>query len=238
MTEHPHGGHRKRLKNQYIVSGFEGMSDFTLLELMLFYAIPQGDTNPLAHKLIDKFGSFDRVLDANFEELISVDGIGEHAATYITLYQSAMKRYVDKKTVTSFNVTETDLIEAFVRSKYINTPQEKAMLLHFNADGQFINYTWIGDGNFDRVSFDNRLIASSVIENKSKMVIIVHNHPSGIVTPSDGDLYTLKRLNSFLKMLNVNIADNLIITKDFAHFFTKNIKYVNFIVEWRSSDQI
>lgn len=230
MAEHPHGGHRKRLKNQYNVGGCEGMSDFTLLELMLFFAIPQGDTNPLAHKLIEKFGSFDRVFDAKFDELMSVDGIGEHAATYLTLYQSAMKRYIEKKTVTEFKTTDTDLIESFVRSKYINTPQERAMLLHFNADGNFVNYTWLGDGSFDRVSFDNRAIAASIVENRSKMVITVHNHPSGIATPSESDKAALKELSGFLRMMNVILADNVIITKNHAHFFSKYPKYTDFLI--------
>ncbi|MDD6022101.1 MAG: JAB domain-containing protein [Oscillospiraceae bacterium] len=230
MPDHPHGGHRKRLKNQYNVSGSEGMSDFTFLELMLFFAVPQGDTNPLAHRLIEKFGSFDRVLDAKFEELMSVDGVGEHTATYLTLYQAAMKRYVSEKTVTSFRTTDTELIESFVRSKYINTPNERAMLLHFNADGNFVNYTWLGDGSFEKVSFDNRIIAASIVENKTKMVITVHNHPSGIAAPSEGDKRALKDLADFLRMMNVTLVDNLIITKNGSHFFSKHSKYTDFLI--------
>lgn len=231
MAEHPHYGHRKRLKNQYIVSGSEGMSDFTFLELMLFFAIPQGDTNPLAHKLIERFGSLDRVLDASYEELLNVDGVGEHTATYLTLYQAAMKRYIDKKTVRSFGASDTKLIEEFVRSKYINVPNERAMLLHFNADGKFVNYTWIGEGGFDSVKFDNRTIAASIVENRTKMAIAVHNHPSGIATPSDSDMLAVKTLAEFLKMMNVTLCDNLIITNDSAFFFTKYSKYIDFLVE-------
>ena len=97
--KNPHAGHRKRLRDAYLRGGFEALSDVNRLELLLFYAFRQGDTNPLAHKLLDHFGSLSGVLDADIEQLMQVDGIGESSAILI--------RLIDRETShTSYQVVQ------------------------------------------------------------------------------------------------------------------------------------
>ena len=98
MPKHIHTGHRKRVKTEFQVRGVAGWPDHRILELLLFYAIPQGDVNPLAHELVDRFGSLDRVLDALPEELMKVKGMGEHSITLLKLIPAVMGRYLEERT--------------------------------------------------------------------------------------------------------------------------------------------
>lgn len=237
MADNPHVGHRKRLKNQYLVSGAEGMSDFTFLELLLFFAIPQGDTNDLAHDLLERFGSFDKLLEASYEELLDVNGIGEHAAIYITLFKEVMTRYNENKSVKSFKTSDTELIENFLHYKYMGVRNERAMLIHFDSSQSYINHTWIGDGNFENVRLDNRMIARAVIENHAKYVIAVHNHPSGVATPSGSDMIAVRNLVNFLNTIDTTLIDNIIVTDDSAFFFSQSHKGIDCLFNYYPEEE-
>ena len=80
-----HSQHRKRMKERFLLEGLEHFEPHNILELLLFYSVPQKDTNETAHLLIERFGSLRGVLDAPFEELCRVPGIKEHSATLIKL---------------------------------------------------------------------------------------------------------------------------------------------------------
>ena len=92
-----HSGHRQRVKTEFLARGVEGWSDHRILELLLFYAIPQGDVNELAHRLVDHFGSLAWVLDASAEELKKVSGVGEHTAVLLKLVPAIGGRYQEQR---------------------------------------------------------------------------------------------------------------------------------------------
>ena len=83
-----HDGHRQRKRQQFLSHGPQSMADHELLELALFYAIPRRDTNETAHRLLDRFGSLDRVLSAPEQELEQVEGVGQNAAVLLRLRRS------------------------------------------------------------------------------------------------------------------------------------------------------
>ena len=88
-----HSGHRSRLRQRFLKQGIEGFEPHNILEILLFYGIPYRDTNDIAHKLIDKFGSLEGVFDADIKELTKIDGIGENSATLIKLVPQISKYY-------------------------------------------------------------------------------------------------------------------------------------------------
>ncbi len=92
-VDHKH--HRQRLKERFLQEGLDSFDPVNILELMLFYAIPQGDTNPTAHRLLDTFGSLSGVMNASVENLCQVKGVEQHAATLIKLFASVGRRYLD-----------------------------------------------------------------------------------------------------------------------------------------------
>ncbi len=224
-----HTGHRKRLKEQFSADGGKNMSDFTFLEYVLFFAVPQGDTNPLAHRLIDRFGSFDKILEANKTELLEVSGIGEHTASFLTSLLPVFSRYLERKSGESFEYTELDKIREYITGQYLNTECEKAMLLHFDAKGIFVNAYCIGTGDMSNIEINNRDIASSVVRDKAVYSILVHNHPSGIVTPSTNDLKAVEEISAFLKMMSVTLVDNIIVTSSDFFAFSQNSRYVKYL---------
>ncbi len=224
-----HKDHRKRLRAQFDATGAEGMSDFTFLELVLFYAVPRSDTNPLAHRLIERFGSFDKVLRASKSELMQVDGVGESIATYLTLFLPAWKRAAESRLKGGFSYHDSEKFEEFIKSKYINLDSERAMIIHFDGNGDFINFNWLAEGAFSRVEIDKRRIVSAIAENKSTYVAFVHNHPSGVVSPSSDDIEALDSLRTFLRMMNVYIIDNIIYTESRILFFSRSRSFSKFL---------
>lgn len=224
-----HAGHRKRLKEQFTFDGGKSMSDFTFLEMILFYALPQGDTNPLAHRLIDRFGSFDKVLEASKKELLEVSGVGEHTASFLTTFLPVFSRYLKRRSGESFEYTDLDKIREFVTGEYLTAETEKAMLMHFDSKGFFTNCFFLGSGDISHIEIDNREIASSVVRDKAVYSILVHNHPSGIVSPSTEDLLGVEKISSFLKMLSVTLVDNIIVTKNDFLAFSQNKRYIRYL---------
>lgn len=227
-----HAGHRQRLKKQFIAQGAEGMSDFTFLEMMLFFPIPNGDTNPLSHRLIEHLGSFDRVFDANSEELMAVKGVGEHSAAYLKQFSEWMVRYTAARASTDFTYKDYEAVSEFLDTKFRGLDHEKTMLLHYNASEKFVNSMWIGDGDLENVHLNTRQVAASINENKTKYVAFVHNHLSGSPQPSQSDLDALYALTQFLKMLDVLTIDNIIYTEKKTLFFSKDKKYNRLVVEY------
>ncbi len=112
--KHLHSGHRQRVKDEFRARGLEGWPDHRVLELLLFYTIPQGDVNGLAHDLIDRFGSLAGVLDASEDELRKVPGVGEHTSLLLQLIPAVGARYREQR---------SDLGEL------VQTPREAAALL-------------------------------------------------------------------------------------------------------------
>ena len=96
MAKSIHTGHRLRAKEEFLARGLSGMADHKVLELLLFYAIPQGDVNPLAHALVERFGSLSGVFNAPYEELRKVKGVGDNTATLIRLLPAIAAKYLEQ----------------------------------------------------------------------------------------------------------------------------------------------
>ena len=93
-----HDGHRQRLKERFLKEGLDNFNELQVLELLLFYCIPRQDTNPIAHALLDRFGSLAQVLEAPASELLKVPGIGEGTATFLPLMSSLCRYYLVHRT--------------------------------------------------------------------------------------------------------------------------------------------
>lgn len=227
--ENPHINHRKRLKKQFAFDLGKSMSDYTFLEYLLFFSIPQGDTNQLAHRLLNAFGSFDKVLEAEKEELMTVNGVGEHTATYLTSLLPFFSRYMERRSGEKFEYTDLEKITEYLTGKYMNVKGEQALLLNFDSKGIFSNCMELGNKDIGRIDINNREIAASVVRDGAVYSILVHNHPSGIVLPSQEDLKSVLKMSAFLKMLSVTLVDNIILTNDDFLAFSTNGRYVKYL---------
>ena len=130
-----HENHRERVKKRFLSSGLDDFAPHNVLELLLFYAVPQKDTNQTAHLLIDRFGSLDKVFDATVEELKEVNGIGDHAATLIKLIPALARRYAIEKNKEGLVFNNVDTMGQYFVSQYIGVTVETVLLL--SLDNKF-----------------------------------------------------------------------------------------------------
>ena len=208
-----HEEHRKRIRERFLKDGIENMADHEVLEILLFYSIPRRDTNSLAHSLIERFGSLNKVLEAKPEELMQVNGIGETSAGLITLVFQLAKRYIKDASKDEFKYyTGKDSVEALLKSKYLGSKEESVYMISLDATGRILNMNKIAQGGFTSATIDRRLILETAFRNKASAVVLVHNHLNGIGAPSREDVDATKSILSSFYGLGVKLVDHLIYT--------------------------
>ena len=188
------------------------MPDHNILELLLFFGIPQKDTNPIAHALIEKFGSFSGVLEAGRPDLLSVKGMTESAACLLTLFLPVYKRYINDLHKKRRKFSDAKEIADYLRPHYLDTNNERVYALCLDSQDRLIACRVVSDGDIDSSTFDIRKLASIVLEVKAKKVVLSHNHPNGSLVPSQGDALATKAAQELLRLLKVQLTDHIIVT--------------------------
>lgn len=208
-----HKDHRKKVKDRFFECGFTGMPDHNVLEAILFLGIPQKDTNPIAHELIDTFGSFSGVLEAKKSDLLKIKGMTESAAFAIMSYLPVNRRYIEslqkKKPVFETN----DEIIEFLRPLFFEKSTiERVFVLCFDSKNRMIACRNICDGDISSALFDVRELTRVVLEVNAQKIIVAHSHPHGVALPSREDISTTKLIYEMMKFIKVHLDDHLIVT--------------------------
>lgn len=209
-----HDGHRQRLKERFLRDGLDGFTDIQVLELLLFYAIPVRDTNPLAHGLLDKFGSLAAVLDAPMEKLTQVDGIKEHTATLIKL-SKAIGRCYEVSKLGEMRILPTieacgDYLIAFFKDR----KNETVFLLSLDAKLKVLECREVGEGSINYASVPVRRVVEMALAAGASSVVLAHNHPSGIALPSGDDIQTTRRVAAALSAVEIKLVDHIVVADD------------------------
>lgn len=212
---HSHAGHRQRFKDKYVKNGgFDGLPAHEVLELLLYYVIPQKNTNDIAHALIDKFGSLEAVLSASREELETVSGIKGEASLYLTLFNS-LERY---RRMNSPEVPETldapDKMIQYLKPQYYGKNNEISMLVCLDSKCRVIGCHTILEGAMNYTAFDPRKVMDIVIRSNAPRVILSHNHPVGGPNPSRNDVETTGAIIRMLSQIGVKVVDHIIISPE------------------------
>ncbi len=208
-----HDGHRQRLKTEFLARP-DSFPDHKLLELLLFYANPRSDTNPLAHELIDHFGSLAGILDATPEELQKVKGVGEHAAVLFKAVKEFSGRYLTVRTQVDDIARSTRDFYTLLRPYFFGARNEMLCLLCLDGKHKVLGIRRLGEGNVNAVNITTRLIAEAALSLNASAVVLAHNHVSGIAFPSDEDIATTNSLAPILNTLGVALVDHLIFVDD------------------------
>lgn len=208
-----HDGHRQRLKTEFLARP-DSFPDHKLLELLLFYANPRSDTNPLAHELMDHFGSLAGVLDATPEELQKVKGVGEHAAVLFKVVKEFSGRYLTVRTQVDDIARNARDYYALLRPYFFGARNEMLYLLCLDGKRKVLGIRRLGEGNVNAVNVTTRLIAEAALSLNASAVVLAHNHVSGIAFPSDEDIATTNSLSAILSNLSVTLVDHLIFVDD------------------------
>lgn len=215
MSENIHAGHRNRLKEQITSSDMaEKILPEKLLEMLLFYGIPQKDTVPIVHELIKNFGSLAGVLEADIEDIVKISGITRNAASLIKLMLPLMRAYALEKY--NFNEVLKNYTEIgeYLFGKYFAINKECLSLLCLNRLGKVLSFQIIMTGSVDSVGLSVRDVISKAIKSNATSVVIAHNHPGGIALPSPQDVQITRILKEALDTISVQLLDHVIISAE------------------------
>ena len=209
-----HDGHRERLRARFAEHGLESFNELNALELLLCYAIPRRDTNELAHRLLDAFGSLSGVFQASMQELTSVPGIGENAATLILMVPQIVKKaHVSKAKETKIIRNSTDAGN-YLLPYFLDEPDEIVMMLCLDNKRAVICCREMGRGVVNCVDANIRRMVETALKVKTTTVIVAHNHPNGVALPSREDDNFTRTLYRSLGLLGITLEDHIIVAND------------------------
>lgn len=209
-----HDGHRSRLKERFLREGLDGFTDFQALELLLFYAVPRRDTNPIAHALIEKFGSLRQVLDAPVERLTEVEFITENAAVLLKLAPAMLRYYQVDKVVNEKPLLTIQDCGDYLKHFFIGKKNETVYLLSMDAKCKVLSCRKVGEGSVNSANVPIRRVVEIALAEGASTVVLAHNHPSGIAIPSHEDYATTRRLAAALSAVEVVLADHIVVADD------------------------
>ena len=206
-----HAGHRQRLKNRFLQDGLDSFEKHNILELLLFYAIPQRDTNDLAHSLLEHFGTLRGVFEADFSELIKIPGIKENTATLIKMIPELAREYMFEE-VSQENIFDTaDKIGKYFIRKYIGEINEVVYLMLLDNGFKLLNVSRIHEGSVSSARVSPRKIMTQVVKYNASMAIVAHNHPNGVAIPSMEDIDTTYSLKNVLDSYEVKLIEHILV---------------------------
>lgn len=207
-----HADHRARMQARVRRDGLDSLAEHEALEYLLFFAIPRQNTNPLAHRLIQHFGSFCRVLEASEEELLEVEGIGPASARMIHSVLEFARYYAMHKRIKRAGLNSTDKVLEYVRPMFMGLQHEVLYLIAMDDNYTPLRDIRIGEGLPNKLTFDINKLARTAVATGCTCAVLAHNHPSGLAIPSEEDFATTVQITKALGMLNIDLLDHLIIT--------------------------
>ena len=211
-----HDGHRARMKARFVRCGLDNFDDHSVLELLLFYAVPRRDVNELAHALLDHFGTLDAVFEASFEDMMQVPGAGENVATLLT---QVSRRYQLAKRRQQKLLRSSEEAGRYLVPLYLYERAEVVYLLCLDAKGGLISCREVGRGVVNAAEVSVRTIVETALSQKAVSVILSHNHVDAYALPSREDELTTKRVRDALLLVGITLADHIIVCgEDYVSF--------------------
>jgi DNA repair protein RadC len=211
-TDRPHYlEHRKRLKERYEKTGMEGLQDYEILELLLFYAIPQGDVKARAKELLKRFGSLKGVLDADLKALREVSGIGDHSSLFFRVVRDVRTLYLRQGAELKEQISSTKELIDYCLASMGGLKDEHFAVIYLNARNRIIQVETIQEGIVNQAVVYPRKVLEKALKHKASAIILVHNHPSGHVRPSDADIRLTRVLQDAARVMDIVLHDHLIV---------------------------
>jgi len=209
-----HDGHRQRVKEKFTESGADSFRDHELLEMLLFYGIARKDTNEIAHKLIDKFGSLAGVLSAATYELTEVEGISEHTAALITLVPQIVRRAEASKPRKTVQLTTPAGMYDYLKPFFRFEKKECAYALFLDSQLRPIACDCVNRGVVNAVNVSTRQLCEMALRYNAVQLVLAHNHPDSVAEPSRDDIELTKQLAAAANAIGVTLVDHIIVAGD------------------------
>ena len=215
MDGNIHAGHREKLRDRVInEKGFEHFEDHQILELLLFYANARQDTNPLAHELLDRFGSLKGVLEARPEQLMTVDGIGKQQAVLLSMVVPLTRVWHRCAMETPTRIGNSREAENYCLSILAGERTERFYVISLNAKCNVLGRRKISEGSLSEVSAYPRMVMETALNYNAHSVLLCHNHPGGTCAPSPEDIASTLQLQRLLNGVGILVLDHVIVAGD------------------------
>lgn len=211
MSLNPHRHHRSRMKQRFLLQGLDSFAPHEQIELLLFYAIPQGDVNELAHELLNRFGSLAGICSAKQEELLAVPGIGEHAALLFSLIPQLTRAYLESAAEPVEQYQDITQIGELLVRRYLGVEREEVYLLLFDAQMHLLSCAPISAGTVTLVNLQPRMLLEPAYAARAACAVLAHNHPGGIAVPSRDDLCLTAELAESLSRAGMPLLEHIIV---------------------------
>ncbi len=218
-------GHRERLRERFREAGADAVSDYELLELLLFRALPRRDVKPLAKTLLETFGSFAEVITAPQTRLAEIKGLGEAAITELKIVQAAASRLLRGEVKKRRALSSWQAVLDYCRTAQAFADREQFRVLFLDKRNQLIADELQQVGTVDHTPVYPRELVKRALELSATAMILVHNHPSGDPTPSRADIQMTQQIVSIAQPLGIAVHDHIIVGKD-GHASLKGLKLI------------
>jgi DNA repair protein RadC len=221
MEQRPdHLGHRKRLRDRFLETGFDGFLDYEVIELLLSLNTPRKDCKPMAKEAIKKFDGMVGVLDAPIDELMQINGIGPSNAIGIKIFQNILEIYAKEKINLKKELNTPQILFEFLKEKIGKEKKEHFAILFFDTRNKLVHNN-ISIGSLNASIVHPREVFNDAVLKSASHIIVAHNHPSGDPMPSEEDIITTKRLVEAGKILGIIVQDHMIVTRGGYYSFAE-----------------
>jgi DNA repair protein RadC len=218
-------GHRERLRERFREAGADALSDYELLELLLFRALPRRDVKPLAKTLLATFGSFAEAISASEARLTEVKGLGAAGITELKIVQAAASRLVRGAVKKRPVLSSWSSVLDYCRTAQAFADREQFRVLFLDKRNQLIADEVQQVGTVDHTPVYPREVVKRALELSATAIILVHNHPSGDPTPSRADIQMTQQIIAVAQPLGISVHDHIIVGKE-GHASLKGLKLI------------
>jgi len=217
----PHVSHRQRMYDRYLKTDLDSFAPHEALELMLYYAIPRKDVNPIAHELIKTFGSFANVLDAHPIDLVKVSNVSTRCAVYLNMFPKIMRLYNTQKSSSSEPLDSVSKVINFLSDNFYGLNKEVFYLLCLDSNCRLKQFVKIGVGESSELHIHPKAIVETALRYNSSQVIFSHNHPSGVTNPSNEDISFTRKLAVIMTTIDIPVIDHIILSDSSTYSFAR-----------------
>ena len=208
-----HAGHRQRMHERVQKYGLESLAEHEMLEYLLYFTITRRDTNPIAHALLERFGDFAGVLEADEEELCLVEGMGPASARFLHLLPQISACYHRSLTRDRRRLQTVEQMGEYLMARFRGTVRERVLLVCLDRQRRITCTSWLGSGTADMVELPIREAIAQAVRLKARWVVLCHNHPSGSALPSREDIEATAELARGMYVVGVELLDHIIVTE-------------------------
>ena len=208
-----HAGHRQRMHERVQKYGLESLAEHEALEYLLYFTNARRDTNAMAHALLERFGDFAGVLEADEEELCLVEGVGPASARLLHLLPQVNAYYHNSLLKGRRRLRTTEELGAYMLARFRGAVRERVLLLCLDSSRRIMSSAWLNSGGADSVQLPIREAIGQAVRVKAFWAVLCHNHPNGNVLPSREDMMATAELARGLYVVGVELLDHIIVTE-------------------------